>query len=458
LNSIWAVSLMAAVAMPVRVVAQAEQQQQAVHLQHYTVTDLGTLPGGTFSQASYVNNRGFVTGVSTLPDGTQHAVVWYTGSITDIAKHEPVGQNSEAFGINEFGLAMGQTEISTTDPNNENFCGYGTGLECRAFIWQNGVMIELPTLGGNNASVGEINNRGELAGYAETSTRDPECPDVVAVNGTGPQVLDFEPVIWGSRPGEIRELPPLPGDTVGVAFWINDNGQAVGMSGLCGNTVLPAPSAGPHAVLWERDGSVHDLGNLGGTVNTSVLGVGNAAFDINDRAQVVGVSALHGNKTFHAFLWTRETGMRDLGTLPGDVNSAGLGNNDRGEVVGASIDGPLATGNPRAFLRQNGVMTDLNALIPADSPLYLLIAYGINDAGEIAGFGVNSTGDIHAFLATPCNRNHADAECCEDIEGTAAEATATTDKPRAVLSEGARKLLQQQRGLGRFGAQLIGSE
>jgi probable HAF family extracellular repeat protein len=94
--------------------------------------------------------------------------------------------------------------------------------------------------------------------------------------------------------------------------------------------------------------------------------------------------------------------MQDLGTLPGDVNSAGLGINDRGDVVGASIDGPLATGNPRPFIWQNGRMSDLNALIPADSPLYLLGVFWINDAGQIAVLGLDvNTFEIHAFLASP---------------------------------------------------------
>ncbi len=109
-------------------------------------------------------------------------------------------------------------------------------------------------------------------------------------------------------------------------------------------------------MLWDRDGSVHDLGNLGGTANIGLLAVGNVAFSINNRGQVIGVSALPGNQSTHAFLWTSETGMQDLGTLPGDVYSAGLDINDRGDVVGGSIDGNPATGNTRAFVRQNGVM------------------------------------------------------------------------------------------------------
>jgi probable HAF family extracellular repeat protein len=50
-------------------------------------------------------------------------------------------------------------------------------------------------------------------------------------------------------------------------------------------------------------------------------------------------------------------------------------------------------------------MTDLNTLIPADSPLYLVFAFQINDVGEIVGLGVTSTSEPHAFLATP-QRGH----------------------------------------------------
>jgi probable HAF family extracellular repeat protein len=425
---------------------------------HYTVTDLGPM-GSPFSQATFVNNNGLVTGVEAAPDGTQHAVLWYRGLMTDISKPGLGGPNSGAGGANELGQVIGGAETSHKDPNDENFCGYGTGLQCLAFLWQNGVMTPLPTLGGTNAGYGQINNLGQVAGYAENSTRDPEgC--AVALNGTGPQVLDFEPVIWGPRPGEIRELPPLAGDTVGVAFSINDNGQTVGMSGLCGNTVLPGPSAAPHAVLWEKDGAVHDLGNLGGTSNPAVLAVGNAAFSINNQGQVAGFSALAESKStgcpgvppnplcfpFHPFLWTRETGMRDLGVLPGDFVGAGLGMNNKGQVVGPSFSAPGPTsGSPRAFLWRDGVMSDLNALVPADSPLYLLLAYGINDVGEIAGFGVQtSTGDIHAFLATPCDRNHADTDWCQyDEDGAGAEADKTVERPTVLLSENARELLLQ---------------
>jgi uncharacterized membrane protein len=250
---ITAMTLFAALAMPVRIVAQ--EQQQAEHVQRYTVADLGPA-GNPFSQATGLNNHGLVTGLDTAPDGAQHAVLWYEGLFTDIGTPGLGGLNSGAGGANKFGQVIGGAETSDKDPNNENFCGYGTGLQCLAFLWQNGVMTPLPTLGGTNAGYGQINNRGEVAGYAEEDKVDPDCPGKVAVNGLGPQVLYFEAVIWGPTPGEIRKLSPLKGDSVGVALSINDNSQAVGTSGTCANTVLPGPTAGPHAVLWEKDGSL----------------------------------------------------------------------------------------------------------------------------------------------------------------------------------------------------------
>src|SRR5437868_11681000 len=103
----------------------------------YDITDLGTLPGGTFSLATYVNNNGLVTGLSTVADGTQHAFLWYKGQFMDIAKPGLGGPNNGAFAVNARAQVLVLAETSTKDPNGENFCGYGTGLTCLPAIWQN---------------------------------------------------------------------------------------------------------------------------------------------------------------------------------------------------------------------------------------------------------------------------------------------------------------------------------
>jgi probable HAF family extracellular repeat protein len=306
-------------------------------------------------------------------------------------------------GANNEGLVTVQAETSQADLNYENFCDYFTGLQCRPFAWQRGLITQLATLGGSNGTVAPPNGRGQIPGIAETSVSDPSCRGTFAINGTGPQVLQFEPVIWDLKAGTVRQLPLPGGDTVGMAFWVNDQGQAVGSTGTCANTVVPPFAAGPRAVMWNPDGSVRDLGNLGGTANPDVLGVGNVAFAINNQSQVTGVSVMPDEVNTHAFLWTVSAGMRDLGTLPGDNISAGLGINSAGDVVGASIAGPdPLSGVPKAVLWHNGVITDLNTVVPLDTSLFLLTAFMINDAGQVAGFGLDlNTFEVHAFLANP---------------------------------------------------------
>jgi probable HAF family extracellular repeat protein len=183
-----------------------------------------------------------------------------------------------------------------------------------------------------------------------------------------------------------------------------------------------------------------DLGSLGGTGH----GNGIVAVDLNNKGQVVGNSDLPGDTNFHAFLWTETTGMQDLGTLPGDVNSAAISINDAGEMVGLSLDAKF---NPRAFFWQNGVMTDLNALIPGGSPLFLLTGCSINSRGEIIGIAVEkSTGDVHGYLAAPSNG----AAAGESVSTAAQGVTSPM-----VLPEDVRKELQQRVRFGRFGARLM---
>jgi probable HAF family extracellular repeat protein len=330
---------------------------------------------------------------------------------------------------------IGAAETSYNDRNTENFCGFGTGYQCRAFLWDTGVMTALPTLGGTNSTFGAINNMGEVVGIAENNHTDPSCRPGKAVNGTGPQVLDFEAVKWGPSPGQIRELPPPAPDTVGMAFGINDSGQVVGATGLCRNTVLPGFAAAPHAVLWDPDGSVHILPNLGGSApDTTILGPGNVAFAINNHGIIAGLSALHDNTTFHPVLW-QDGIIADLGVLSGDLVGAALDLNNRGEVVGASVSAPgPATGNPRAFVWKDGVMTDLNTLVPADSPLYLLTAFALSDSGDIVGFGATNDGDIHGFLATLCYEN---SSACSSDNASIVK----LGKQSVALSENARRML-----------------
>jgi probable HAF family extracellular repeat protein len=358
----------------------------------YKVTDLGMV--GLNGQPFTLSKNGVVA-VAKQTGNTIAAVLRYPGGVVNLGQPGLKGQNSMAFGVNAAMQAVGEAQTDSPDPQGEDFCGFAalgltsSGTTCLGFLWRNGVMNPLPTLGGNNGVANQINSIGETVGMAETDTLDSTCPS------GGAQKLEFKPVLWQS--GAIRQLPTYPGDPDGNAHAINDNGQLVGGSGVCAafNTLWLTNLQPLHALLWEG-GKAIDLGNLGGTG----YGDGIMALNLNNHGQVIGSSDLQGDANFHGFLWTKQSGMQDLGTLPGDVNSAAIGINDSGQIVGVSLD---ASFNARGFIRQGQELIDLNTLVPGGSPLYLITACSINAAGEIIGIAIDNSGNFHGYLATPNN-------------------------------------------------------
>ena len=408
---ITALALFIALAVPVQLIAQEQQHAQPFtqHFQRYTITDLGTL-GGTFSFGVGINNRGWVAGFSTLPgDLNQHAFLWRNGKITDLGTLGGPNSAPSFSPFSEKGVVGLEAETSTPDPNGENFCG--SGMICPPVLWHDDAFTVLPTLGGNNGVANQVNNRGQVAGLAETTILPPPC----LAGGA-------EPVVWDN--GVIQDLYMFPGDLAGVALAINDSGAAVGFSATC--TTF-------HALLW-RNGTITDLGNLGGVA-------GNVAIAINNRGEIAGASDLSGDATNHAFLWQKGV-MTDLGTLPGDFSSSALGINSKTQVVGASSD---ANQNGRAFLWERGTMIDLNNLLPAGSPWFLTEADSINSRGQIVGGAFNAIiGEVHAVLATPCDEANTDDGCA--IGEATTERREATETPKIVLPENARKMLRQRPG------------
>jgi probable HAF family extracellular repeat protein len=392
--------------MALRLAAQ-DNQDHTHKLPHYTLTVLPTL-GGTFGHAAGINNTGSVTGFSTLAgDLLADAFLWQKGAITNLGN---LGADSAGVAINDRGTVSGYSNTSTPDPNGEDVCGFGNILICLPFVWQKGVMTPLPLLGGNNGQAIGINNRGQIVGGAETHN-----PDTCSIF-----FLQAEAALWEN--GQVQELPPFPGDPDGFANAINDKGQTVGVTGCAATNTV-------RAVLWPKgpNGGVIDLGNLGGTG-------GNVPSEINNQGQVVGQSDLPGDTTHHAFLWTKEDGMQDLGTLNGQPVSLAFGINNKGQVVGIFED--FAGDNTTGFLWQDGVMTDLNTLIPPGSPLFLKEPVGINDRGQIVGFGLLADGEQRGFLLDPCDEERGNGDCGENVASAAiptrADSVLATQHPAAL--------------------------
>jgi probable HAF family extracellular repeat protein len=352
----------------------------------YTVVKLATL-GGSAAGASSINEAGWVSGLSSLSGNqVQHAALWMHGAAVDLgALGGPSVNSGVAWPNHAAREVVGISETAIVDPLGESWSCAAfiptTGHTCVGFVWRNNAMVALPTLGGNNGYAAGANASGQIVGWAETPFRDPTC--------VAPQVLGFQAALWSADRDMPRALPPLPGDSASAATAINDRGQAVGISGTCDNAV--GASSAKHAVLWDGGAPV-DIDNLGGVA-------WNTPAPINQRGQEVAFSDLPGDApgspNFHAFSWTSQGGIVDLGTLPGDVISIAFAVNDAGQIVGQSIGG----GGSRAFIVQDGVVMDLNALVPAGSPA-LIYANDINDRGEIVGQAYDAaTGDFVAFVA-----------------------------------------------------------
>ncbi len=383
---------------------------------------------GHFSIGSDVNDADRVAGGATVAGGYQHGFFWEHGRVTDVGTLG--GLNSQSGGRAARAELAIMSELAGTDPLGEDFCGFHTGLVCRAAVWSRGALTLLPTLGGINAAAVQINARGEVVGTSEENS-------VVDATCIPPQKTRFQAVVW-DQAGKIQKLAPLAGDEVSFATRNNDRGQVVGSSGLCANTVLGGLPLGPHAVLWDNGSPPIHLGSLAG--DDADVGV---AADINNRGEVIGGSGT-SSQSIHAFLWTRATGMRDLG--PGlqnhgraDAVNAPFEINNEGQFVGVSCR-DLTMSDCAAYLWRDGVMTDLNDLIPEDSPLYLLLPFGINDQGDITGLAIDkATGAPRAFLATPARASGV----------SRATGAARRTMLHMGLPESARALLRSRFGISR---------
>jgi probable HAF family extracellular repeat protein len=363
----------------------------ALRAQTYQVKTLNGFGGA--AGANSINNRGQILGQANNETNTvSHAALWTAASATpfDLGSLGGAGINSTtAFPVkNNRGLIVGISDTNENNPLGEAFScwpffgpGVPTRKICKGFRWERGLMTPLPPFaGGYNSYATGANNRGQVVGWAENGVHDSSC-------NTAFQILQFRAALWEPN-GEMKELPPLPGDSTSAATAINDKGQVVGISGACGVAVGDVSAA--HAVIWEN-GVPARIPDFGGHAwNTPTA--------INNDGVVVGFSlpaAADGTRFYRAFIWTKENGTKMLDQIPGDVRSAAFGINNDGTIVGLSR-------TPGALLRAviwqdaDAQVKNLNDVSVAGSP-YLLIAGDVNAGGEIAGF----TGDGFAFLATP---------------------------------------------------------
>jgi probable HAF family extracellular repeat protein len=161
------------------------------------------LAGGDNGFATAINNRGQISG-SVNFGGTFRAVRWVNGVLQDLGTLG--GPTSSAEDINERGQITGTSDTATG------------GIH--AFLWDNGRMIDLGTVGPDGVTLGSgLNNAGLVVGAGTV------------------QSGEFHALLFQGR--TILDLGTLPGATDSSAFAINERREIVGTSG-------------GHATLWSR--------------------------------------------------------------------------------------------------------------------------------------------------------------------------------------------------------------
>jgi probable HAF family extracellular repeat protein len=249
-------------------------------------------------------------------------------------------------------------------------------------------LIDVGTLGGAQSIEKALNDQGTLVGCADTSTPDPNYPNLNPFLTDSPFPFGADPFVFHTfefKNGSLSDMGALPGTNSSCGEFLTDRGLIVGGSE---NGLIDPLTGWPamEAVAWQN-GQVTNLGTFGGNESFAI--------GANNRGQVVGAAANAvpdpfsvffgwGTQT-RAFLWTQSQGLQDLGTL-GGPDAFAININDRGQIFGISytsdVPNPL-TGIPPfdAFLYENGKMTDIpNGFGGAQvNPL------GANNHGELVG-------------------------------------------------------------------------
>jgi len=334
----------------------------------YVVTDLGTL-GGAASSAQGIDDDDMAVGWSTTTSGARRAFLARDRRITDLGTLAG-GSYSQATAINGRGKAAGYGGINEYGPSFSEVT--------QAFLWSNGVMQSLGALycpcsfsrRYGTSLAHDINAAGQVVGESETvrgewvrhaflwhggsmqdiggGAGDWSISRAFAINDRGQVVGDFaqdagrlaiynrRAFLWES--GVRLDLGTLPGHASSTALDINRSGQVVGWSGTADGSVS-------RAFLWEY-GGMRDLGALPNDASSQALG-------INASGQVVGWSGTPDRSVSRAVFW-QGGWIVDLNSVlsrgSGWVLTEARAINDEGQIVGTG----LRNGQVRAFRLEPG--------------------------------------------------------------------------------------------------------
>ncbi|WP_169978506.1 DUF3466 family protein [Tautonia rosea] len=333
----------------------------------FTIQTIPALPAtNPRSQGNAINELGQATGLSNIP-GNSEAFLFEGGTTTSLGNLGLGGGFTSGSGINDAGVIVGSGSVST-----------GTGsFSDRAFVWQPGLgftaILDPEGIGlGSNANA--VNNAGQVVG-------------VYRYSGFDRQGFVYQ---VGDPIDTYALLPFLAGSdtTNGARQFAN----AINDGGVVAGAARTQAGEATQAVRWVPDGSG------GYTIETLAQPTSGTTFSnsfgINDHGQIVG-SFTDGQS--QAVLWNPDGTVELLGVPSGAFSTTARDINNHGLIVGDVVD---SAGN-YGFLYKDGQLLDLNDLIFGPSDFSRLTnVRGINDRGQIVGFGTLADGTIRGFVLT----------------------------------------------------------
>jgi len=403
-----AITLFTVLAMPLQFAAHDNKNTGKHH--HYKLIDMGTLGGPesyinnamALGAPNQVNRSGTAVGSSaTSIPSPPHSNFSICGGLDGTVHFVFRAFQWQDGHVSDLGALPGYHNCSVATSINAGgeIVGYSengridplTGIrQIRAVLWREGKIRNLGTFGGNHSLVGSINDRGQVTGSALNAIPDPfSFYDLLLGSSNGTQTRAF---LWQN--GRKQDLKTLGGPDASASF-VNNYGQVIGISYINSipNSVTGLPSADPF--FWTKDGGMKDLGTLGG--------VWGAASALNNAGQVIGTSSLGadpgaclgiGNTAnCHPFLWDageNNGNLLDLTVQSGGKFVAANAINEHGDIAGLGD----FSGTHDAALWSHGVVTDLGHLAGDCSSQ----AFAINSRVQVIGWSVLCNGDVRSFL------------------------------------------------------------
>lgn len=337
----------------------------------------------------------------------------------DVTDLGTLGGTSIARDVNEAGQVVGQSQ--------------NAARQLRAFLWENGRMTDLGTLGGSTSAARGINGSGQVVGFSRNASnqqrafvteRDADGKLKLVPLGTinnfpsseAWSISDSGHVVgrsFGSgqgrafvwREGLMKDVGVLLGDPYSEAWAVSNSGKIVGESG----------GANQQARAFLYDDATNEITDLGAPLDRSKYPYSEAT-GVNDSGQVVGWSyrtatneppSVPPGPEGQAFLYEKDAdgagSVTPLLPLNGDLYSRARDIDESGRAVGWSRG---TSGNEAeqfsAVLWENGHPRDLNELIPDTSDWKLTDVYALNERGQIVGTGFKGGQlQLRAFLLTP---------------------------------------------------------